>query len=72
MAEPLILESCAGVVRVTLDRPEKRNALSRELLLALARAQQAIVETLQNQGSAGASAAAAEATIRKKPAKGAL
>ncbi len=32
MANPLLIESDRGIVRVTLDRPEKRNALSIDLL----------------------------------------
>jgi enoyl-CoA hydratase/carnithine racemase len=42
MAECLIHESQGGVVRLTLNRPERRNALSRELLLRLAEAIDAI------------------------------
>ncbi len=32
---PALQESRDGVIRLTLNRPEKRNALSRELLLRL-------------------------------------
>lgn len=32
---PLLVENCAGVATLTLNRPEKRNALSRELLTRL-------------------------------------
>ena len=32
MADSLLFESAGGVVRLTLNRPEKRNALSFELL----------------------------------------
>ena len=35
MADCLIHESCGGVIRLTLNRPQRRNALSRELLLRL-------------------------------------
>ncbi|MQA90546.1 MAG: hypothetical protein GEU90_09965 [Gemmatimonas sp.] len=34
-AQPLLYESSDGVVRLTLNRPEKRNALSRELIRSL-------------------------------------
>ncbi len=35
MAECLLHESRDGVIRLTLNRPERRNALSRDLLLRL-------------------------------------
>ena len=38
MSDILLLESDAGVVRLTLNRPEKRNALSHDLLNQLERA----------------------------------
>ena len=41
MSDMLLVESDGGVIRLTLNRPEKRNALSHELLLEL---QQAITE----------------------------
>jgi enoyl-CoA hydratase/carnithine racemase len=34
-AEPLLASSASGIVRLTLNRPQKRNALSQELLAAL-------------------------------------
>jgi enoyl-CoA hydratase/carnithine racemase len=37
MSDILVVESEGGVVRLTLNRPEKRNALSHELLLELER-----------------------------------
>jgi enoyl-CoA hydratase/carnithine racemase len=42
MADCLLYESRDGVVRLTLNRPERRNALSRELLLRLEEALEAI------------------------------
>ena len=41
-APELLSESSGGVVRLTLNRPDKRNALSRELLSRLREAQEAI------------------------------
>ena len=35
MSDILLMESGAGVIRLTLNRPEKRNALSHELLTHL-------------------------------------
>ena len=42
MADCLIVESREGVSRLTLNRPERRNALSRDLLLRLEDSQAAI------------------------------
>jgi enoyl-CoA hydratase/carnithine racemase len=42
MADSLLIESDNGVVRLTLNRPERRNALSRELLGRLAAALETI------------------------------
>src|SRR5947209_1222571 len=41
-APELLSETSGGVVRLTLNRPDKRNALSRELLSRLREAQEAI------------------------------
>jgi enoyl-CoA hydratase/carnithine racemase len=41
-AEPLLVENRDGVVRLTLNRPEKRNALSGNLLARLAQQQTAL------------------------------
>ncbi len=37
MADDLLQESRGGVIRLTLNRPERRNALSRDLLGGLGR-----------------------------------
>ena len=42
VSQGLVMESAGGVVRLTLDRPEKRNALSRDLLAKLRAALTAI------------------------------
>ena len=50
MSEPVRVETKEGVARVTLDRPEARNALSRALRSALCEA----FERLREDGSVGA------------------
>jgi enoyl-CoA hydratase/carnithine racemase len=44
LSRDLVTESTGGVVRLTLDRPEKRNALSRDLLAKLGAALTAIAD----------------------------
>jgi enoyl-CoA hydratase/carnithine racemase len=44
VSQGLVMESAGGVVRLTLDRPEKRNALSRDLLAKLRAALTAIAD----------------------------
>lgn len=44
IADELLFERQGGIVRLTLNRPEKRNALSRTLLTNLRAAQQRIAE----------------------------
>src|SRR4029077_3104648 len=47
MTDCLILESEGGIVRLTLNRPEKRNALSFELLTQLERAIESVAANEQ-------------------------
>ncbi len=47
MSETLLVESRAGVVYLTLNRPEKRNALSLDLLTELEQAIETIASDLK-------------------------